>query len=1093
MTETASGTASQGGTSARSSNAQPKGLTLRRIYTREGVHPYDEITWERRDVVMTNWRDGSVNFEQYGVEFPDFWSINAANIVTSKYFRGAVGTPQREWSLKQLVDRVVDTYAAAGREHGYFATKQDAEIFEHELKHALVHQIFSFNSPVWFNVGTTSPQQVSACQPYDALVSTPTGPVKIGRLVAENAVGTKVYDAYGATRILATKANGVKEVLRVHTTAGHVLEATPDHLVWRATDLENGEFTVAGFLRPGDHLLYVHPDVGGSDRVLLDISKVESLGPMEVYDIQTESGEYLSGNMRVHNCFILAVDDTMDSILEWYREEGLIFKGGSGAGVNLSRIRSSKELLTSGGTASGPVSFMRGADASAGTIKSGGATRRAAKMVVLDVDHPDVEEFIETKAREEEKIRVLRDGGFDMDLGGKDIASVQYQNANNSVRVSDEFMRAVESGARFDLNARTTGEPLAQVDARDLFGKMAKAAWECADPGIQYDGTINDWHTCPESGRITASNPCSEYVHLDNSSCNLASINLLKFLRDDDTFDVQRFSALTELIITAMDISICFADFPTKKITETTRAYRQLGIGYANLGALLMATGHAYDSDGGRAIAGAITSLMTGMAYKRSAELAGVVGPYEGYARNAGAHKRVIDKHLSASASIRPLGGIDEPILAAANDAWQQCKATGDANGYRNAQASLLAPTGTIGLMMDCDTTGIEPDLALVKFKKLVGGGSMQIVNQTVPRALKNLGYQTEQAEAIVEFIAEHGHVVDAPGLRPEHYEVFDCAMGERAISPMGHVRMMAAVQPALSGAISKTVNLPESATIADIEKIYMEGWKLGLKALAIYRDNCKVGQPLSVSKRSTAEAAEPAAASPHEVRPVRRRLPRQRTATVTRFDVAGAEGYMTASSYPDDGIGEVFLKLGKQGSTLAGVMDAFSMAISVGLQYGIPLESYVAKFTNMRFEPAGMTDDPDIRMASSVMDYIFRRLALDHLPYDARSELGILNTAERTAQLNGEDPASVTDEIDTEELAQSAQVEKVREPAPGTPTTASRPPEQQAAPHSSTELIESQLGRVADAPLCLTCGTKMRPAGSCYVCEGCGSTSGCS
>ncbi len=478
-------------------------------------------------------------------------------------------------------------------------------------------------------------------------------------------------------------------------------------------------------------------------------------------------------------------------------EEGLIFKGGSGAGVNLSRIRSSKELLTSGGTASGPVSFMRGADASAGTIKSGGATRRAAKMVVLDVDHPDVEEFIESKAREEEKIRVLRDGGFDMDLGGKDITSVQYQNANNSVRVSDEFMRAAESGLPFDLAARTTGEPLETVDAKTLFRKMAKAAWECADPGIQYDGTINDWHTCPESGRITASNPCSEYVHLDNSSCNLASINLLKFLRSDDSFDVERFEQLTELIITAMDISISFADFPTDKIAETTRAYRQLGIGYANLGALLMATGHAYDSDDGRAIAAAITSLMTGTAYRRSAELAAVVGPYDGYARNATAHKRVIAKHATASASIRPLGSLDTPVLTAANKAWQQCMALGDANGYRNAQASLLAPTGTIGLMMDCDTTGVEPDLALVKFKKLVGGGSMQIVNQTVPRALKNLGYQPEQAEAIVEYIAEHGHVVDAPGLRPEHYSVFDCAMGERAISPMGHVRMMAAVQPA--------------------------------------------------------------------------------------------------------------------------------------------------------------------------------------------------------------------------------------------------------------------------------------------------------
>jgi ribonucleoside-diphosphate reductase alpha chain len=1083
MTETASG-AAQGGQSAQS-----KGLTLRRIYTREGVHPYDDVTWERRDVVMTNWRDGSVNFEQYGVEFPDSWSVNAANIVTTKYFRGAVGTPQREWSLKQLVDRVVGTYAAAGREHGYFATDKDAEIFEQELKYALIHQVFSFNSPVWFNVGTASPQQVSACQPYDAPVSTPGGPIAIGELVESDAIGTKVYDAHGTTRIVATKANGVKDVLRVHTTAGLSIEVTADHLVWRATDLDNGEFTVAGFLRPGDHLLHLHPDMGGSDRSLLDISKVEHVGPMEVFDIQTESGEYLSADVRVHNCFILAVDDTMDSILEWYREEGLIFKGGSGAGVNLSRIRSSKELLSSGGTASGPVSFMRGADASAGTIKSGGATRRAAKMVVLDVDHPDIEEFIVTKAREEEKIRVLRDGGFDMDLGGKDIASVQYQNANNSVRVSDEFMRAVEAGGTFDLAARTTGEPLATVDARELFGKMAKAAWECADPGIQYDGTINDWHTCPESGRITASNPCSEYVHLDNSSCNLASINLLKFLRDDDTFDVERFSQLTELIITAMDISICFADFPTSKIKETTRAYRQLGIGYANLGALLMATGHAYDSDGGRAIAAAITSLMTGVAYRRSAELAGVVGPYDGYARNASAHKRVIGKHLSASSTVRSLGGIDESILTAANKAWQECDEVGKRNGYRNAQASLLAPTGTIGLMMDCDTTGVEPDLALVKFKKLVGGGSMQIVNQTVPRALKNLGYQDEQAEAIIEYISEHGHVVDAPGLRPEHYEVFDCAMGERAISPMGHVRMLAAVQPLLSGSVSKTVNMPESATIDDIEKIYFEGWKLGLKALAIYRDNCKVGQPLSVAKTKTADAPE-SAATPHEVRPVRRRLPRQRTATVTRFDVAGAEGYMTASSYPDDGIGEVFLKLGKQGSTLAGVMDAFSMAISVGLQYGIPLESYVGKFTNMRFEPAGLTDDADIRMASSVMDYIFRRLALDHLTYEQRSELGILTTAERTAQLNGEDPAPVQDELDPEELAQSAQVEKPRQqPSPGGEVNASRA----AQPRSSTELIESQQGRVADAPLCLTCGTKMRPAGSCYVCEGCGSTSGCS
>ncbi|HEV7648385.1 MAG TPA: vitamin B12-dependent ribonucleotide reductase, partial [Actinophytocola sp.] len=683
MTETV------GASTGQDAQEASRGLTVRRVHTTEGVHPYEEVTWEQRDVVMTNWRDGSVNFEQRGVEFPEFWSVNATNIVTSKYFRGAVGTPVREHSLRQLIDRVVHSYVAAGVKHGYFATPRDAEVFEQELIWMLLHQVFSFNSPVWFNVGTSSPQQVSAC-------------------------------------------------------------------------------------------------------------------------------------------FILSVDDTMDSILNWYREEGLIFKGGSGAGLNLSRIRSSKELLSSGGTASGPVSFMRGADASAGTIKSGGATRRAAKMVVLDVDHPDVEEFIETKAKEENKIRVLRDAGFDMDLGGADITSVQYQNANNSIRVSDVFMHAVEGGTDFGLRARTTGEILERVDAKSLFRKMAQAAWDCADPGIQYDDTINDWHTCPESGRITASNPCSEYLHLDNSSCNLASLNLMKFLREDGTFDAELFSRSVELVITAMDISICFADFPTEPIADTTRKFRQLGIGYANLGALLMATGHAYDSEGGRAVAASISSLMTGTAYRRSAELAGVVGPYDGYIRNAEAHQRVMRKHAAANDLIRTYHQNDAAIQRLATHEWQRGLQVGASNGWRNAQAAVIAPTGTIGLMMDCDTTGIEPDLALVKFKKLVGGGSMQIVNQTVPRALKALGYQDEQIEAIVEYIAEHGHVVDAPGLRREHYEVFDCAMGERSIAPMGHVRMMAAVQPFVSGAISKTVNMPEAATVEDIEQIYFEGWKLG-------------------------------------------------------------------------------------------------------------------------------------------------------------------------------------------------------------------------------------------------------------------------
>lgn len=1072
MTETVSGQTSgpRGGSG--------DGLRMQRVYTRPGVHPYDEVTWESRDVVMTNWRDGTVNFEQRGVEFPDFWTVNAANIVTTKYFRGALGTPQREWSLKQLVDRVVGVYVRTGAENGYFATDEDAEIFEHELKYALIHQIFSFNSPVWFNVGTSSPQQVSACQPYDSMVSTPAGLVPIGKIVEENAVGTKVYDAHGLTRVVATKANGVKDVLRIHTKAGYALDVTPDHLVWRAVDDTHGAFVEAGSLRTGDFLLEVTPEVGGTDRRPIAIDRVEGLGSMDVYDIQTESGEYLSGGLRVHNCFILSVDDTMESILDWYKEEGLIFKGGSGSGLNLSRIRSSHELLSSGGTASGPVSFMRGADASAGTIKSGGATRRAAKMVVLDVDHPDVRDFIETKAREERKIRALSEAGFDMDLGGEDMSSVQYQNANNSVRVSDEFMRAVEAGEKFALRARTTGEAVDEVDARELHQQMARAAWECADPGVQYDDTINDWHTTPESGRITASNPCSEYLHLDNSSCNLASLNLLKFLNDDGSFNTEEFSKVVELVITAMDISVTFADFPTEKIGDTTRAFRQLGIGYANLGALLMATGHAYDSDGGRAVAAGITSLMTGTAYKRSAELAGVVGPYDGYARNAQSHQRVMRKHAAASDAVRPVGEMDRKILEAAGKSWQEGIEIGERNGWRNAQASVLAPTGTIGLAMACDTTGIEPDLALVKQKKLVGGGSMQIVNQTIPRALERLGYQQEQIEAIVDYIAEHGHVIDAPGLRREHYEVFDCAMGQRAIGPMGHVRMVGAVQPFLSGSASKTINLPESATVEDIEDVYLQGWKLGLKALAVYRDNCKVGQPLSVAKNDSGKAEA------EEVqRPVRRRLPKSRAGTTTSFSVGGAEGYMTANTYEDNGLGEVFLKMSKQGSTLAGMMDAFSVAISVGLQYGVPLETYVSKFTNMRFEPSGLTDDQDVRMASSMMDYIFRRLALDHLSYDERAAHGIFTASERAraAETGSYEPEE--NEGDSESLAQSAPVERPRTQAPGAESSVA----------ATVEAAEAHLSAETDAPLCLTCGTKMRPAGSCYVCEGCGSTSGCS
>ncbi len=933
----------------KSTTTSGKGLVLERIYTTAGVHPYDEVTWERRDVVQTNWKTGETVFEQHAVEYPDFWSVNASTIVTTKYFRGAVGAENREWSLKQVIDRVVLTYAKAGKENGYFATDADAEVFEHELTHMLLHQIFSFNSPVWFNVGTNAPQQVSAC-------------------------------------------------------------------------------------------------------------------------------------------FILAVEDTMDSILNWYREEGMIFKGGSGAGLNLSRIRSSKELLKSGGTASGPVSFMRGADASAGTIKSGGATRRAAKMVVLDVDHPDIEEFIETKVNEENKIRALRDAGFDMDLGGKDIISVQYQNANNSVRVSDEFMRAYENNSEFGLKARSTGEVIETIEARGLFRKMAEAAWACADPGIQYDDTINDWHTNSETGRINASNPCSEYMSLDNSSCNLASLNLMKFLKSDGSFDAKNFSRAAEMIITAMDISITFADFPTEAIGDTTRAYRQLGIGYANLGALLMASGLAYDSDGGRALAGAITSLMSGITYKRSAELAGIVGPYDGFARNAAPHARVMRKHASASISAKSQTTLDHDVWTEANKAWDACLSIGEKNGWRNAQISVLAPTGTIGLMMDCDTTGIEPDFSLVKFKKLVGGGSMQIVNQTVPAALRKLGYAEETIEAIVEFIATHGHVIDAPGLKLEHYDIFDCALGARSIAPMGHVRMMAACQPFLSGAISKTVNLPSDATVADVEEVYYEGWKLGLKALAVYRDNCKVGQPLSDGKAKKAEAVAVAPATP-----ARKRLPKSRPSMTTSFSVGGAEGYMTSGAYADGALGEVFLKLGKQGSTLAGVMDAFSIAVSIGLQYGVPLQTFVEKFTNLRFEPSGMTDDADIRIAQSMMDYIFRRLALDYLPFDSRAGIGLYTSSERARALETgtytEDVTDEVDEFDRSEVPVAVVAPIAKAPTKSVDVKIDAP----ITFGSSTELLEAISGIKSDAPLCMTCGVKMRASGACYVCEGCGNTSGCS
>ncbi len=916
-----------------------QGIGITRHFTTPEQDPYDTVVWERRDARITNWSTGAVAFEQLGVEVPSTWSVNATNILAQKYFRGALGGPEREWSLKHVVDRVADTICDWGMKDGYFVDADEAEAFRAELKYLVVHQKAAFNSPVWFNIGVAGvPAQASAC-------------------------------------------------------------------------------------------------------------------------------------------FILAVDDTMDSILNWYREEGTIFKGGSGAGINLSRIRSSIEPLNGGGTASGPVSFMRGADASAGTIKSGGKTRRAAKMVILDADHPDVEDFIWCKATEERKARALAAAGFDMDLDGKDSHSIQYQNANNSVRVTDDFMQAVVDDADWDLKAVTTGQALKRVKARQLFRQIAEATWECADPGLQFDTTINRWHTAPEDGRINGSNPCSEYVHLDNSACNLASLNLLTFLADDGSFDVDGYRRAVEVMFTAQEILVGNADYPTEKIAANTRRFRQLGLGYANLGALLMAQGMAYDSDAGRAWAGALTALMTGHAYATSARMAARMGPFAGFTANREHMLRVLGMHRGEVTHLNE-ELVPTDLLSAAQEAWDEACDLADVYGVRNAQATVLAPTGTIGLLMDCDTTGVEPDLGLVKLKKLVGGGTMSIVNQTVPRALRRLGYDPGQVADVVAYIDEHKSIMGAPHVTAEHLAVFACSMGDNTIHYSGHIRMMAAAQPFLSGAISKTVNLPEEATVEDIEQLHVVAWRMGLKAVAVYRDNCKVGQPLATMKKEQLAAVVPVVgeleAKVAELeerlqqqvvvvkRPMRERLPRRRQSSTFAFRVADCEGYVTVGQYDDGRPGEIFIKVSKQGSTLAGVMDAFSISISLGLQHGVPLSTYVKKYANMRFEPAGITDDPELRIAASLVDYIFRRLAIDYLPRDERAELGILTTNERIQPtLPGVDEA----------VTESRGVSEV----PGFATAAAGRP--------------SNL----DAPLCVQCGNAMQRAGSCYVCASCGTTSGCS
>jgi ribonucleoside-diphosphate reductase alpha chain len=912
-----------------------EGITVERRHTTAGVHPFDEVEWEIRDAVIGDPENPA--FEQRGVEFPKSWSQNATNIVAQKYFRGRIGSDERETSVKQMIGRVAGTIAGWGREGGYFATEEDADAFEMELTHILLHQKAAFNSPVWFNVGFEEHPQCSAC-------------------------------------------------------------------------------------------------------------------------------------------FILSVEDTMESILDWNTKEGQIFRGGSGSGINLSNIRGSVEHLSKGGLASGPVSFMRGADAWAGTIKSGGKTRRAAKMVVLDVDHPDIEDFIWCKAKEEEKAAALRDAGFDMSIDGDGFTSIQYQNANNSVRVTDEFMEAVEAGADWHLLARRDGSATKTVDARGLMNQISDAAWRCADPGVQYDTQINRWHTCPESGRINASNPCSEYMHVDDSACNLASLNLMRFRRPDGTFDVADFEHAVDTVFLAQEIVVSPSSYPTEEIGRNARAFRQLGLGYANLGAYLMSNGLPYDSDEGRAVAGAITALMTGRGYRKSAEVAAAVGPYEAYELNREPHNGVMRMHRDAAYELSD-SLVEDELLHAARASWDEAVELGEEHGYRNAQATVLAPTGTISFLMDCDTTGIEPDFSLVKFKELVGGGQMTIVNRSVPLALRTLGYAESEVAQIEAHINEHSTIVGAPALKDEHLSVFDVAVGERAISHMGHIKMMAAAQPFISGAISKTVNLPQTATVDDITEAYTEGWRLGLKALAIYRDGSKTAQALRTDAGDKAgqevEAAEAAAPVP-----ARHKMPVERQSITHKFSIAGHEGYITAGMYEDGSVGEIFLTdIGKEGSTIKGLMNAFATAISIGLQYGVPLETFVEKFAYIRFEPEGITRNPEIPFAKSLPDYIMRWLASRFLDADYQEELGILTPevrarkeAQQTLFVN-EGPAASLPEGDAGNGGSVAPTAALTDTPPVRPA----------------KMKGLELG-----PACEQCGGMMQRTGSCYTCSSCGNNTGC-
>ncbi len=967
--------AMKGAEAATGETAVKRGVGFKRIFSKAGVHPFDEIEWELRTASIQN-EKGKTIFEQRSVEVPKDWSMTATNIVASKYFHGKMGTAERESSVKQLVSRVADTIADWGAEGGYFRSEEDGKVFRDELTSLLVRQMAAFNSPVWFNCG-------------------------LWHKYRRSSRGTGWY--------------------------------------WDAATAQVKRESEA----------YRHPQCSA--------------------------------------CFINSVKDDLESILTLAKTEGMLFKWGSGTGTNLSPLRSSLETLSGGGIASGPLSFMKGYDAFAGVIKSGGKTRRAAKMVILNIEHPDVEEFIDCKAKEERKAWTLIDAGYDPAIDGEAYSSVFFQNANNSVRVTNEFMQAVVEDKDWATRCITTGEPFKSYRARDLMRKISEAAWQCGDPGMQFHTTINKWHTSKTTAPINASNPCSEYMFLDDSACNLASLNLMKFLGADGRFDVESFKHAVDVLITAQEILVDNASYPTESITRNSHEFRPLGLGYANLGALLMANGLPYDSEGGRDYAAAITALMHGEAYLQSSRIAAEGGPCAGYAVNRDAFLEVISMHRNALSGVNTRN-VPEPLLAATRRVWDDCLASGMKHGYRNAQVTVLAPTGTIGFMMDCDTTGVEPDLALVKFKKLVGGGLIKIVNNIVPRALLKLGYNEQQASEIVASIDQRGTIEGAPHLKPEHLAVFDCALkpekGKRSIHWMGHVRMMAAVQPFISGAISKTVNLPEESTVEDIEKAYIEAWRLGLKAIAIYRDGSKRTQPLNTSdakpkEQQPAAGREQAAPKPQseEVRvspsadspahTTRHKLADERRAFTHKFSVGGHEGYLTVGLYENGQPGEIFITMAKEGSTVSGLMDSFATAISLALQYGVPLKVLCDKFSHTRFEPSGWTPNPEIRFAKSVMDYIFRWLAFKFLPRDAQPR--------ENASVESPNGAEATK---AKELAG----EFSRASAPGTA--------------AGTAVLQPQLAGVEhtdDAPSCPDCGAIMVRNGACYRCMNCGSTSGCS